>query len=124
MGTPVENGRLLYRLVAQAETLQRDFQEYDKVNNVSRIGNALYLTVQAADYLHTMQRAVKYPDDAGAYTAHAKSELSRILALALRECVANDWDFMEVLSEGVEYETDTLTERGPETAKFLEEREK
>ena len=51
---------------------------------------------------------VREPGDAGpkVYRVHARTELSRILALALRECEQWGWDFFEVISEGVEYELD------------------
>lgn len=74
------------------------------------VSNGKYLIQQATDYTATWQQA-ELADDAdgaskGAYRAFARSELSRILAIAARECLRNNWSFEELLEEGIEYEED------------------
>ncbi len=77
------------------------FRDLD-VENAILASNANYIALQASEYHQVMLRAAEAQDPG--FLAFAKSELSRILAIAMRECIANNWDFIEVLSEGVQYE--------------------
>ena len=84
----------------------------DQFDELPNRGNApvnpAYLALQASEYLQALDTFEKHEDRA--WRAQAKSELSRVLAIALRECTVHNWDFLEVLSEGVEYERDVLKE--------------
>ena len=101
-------------LFLRAQELQRFFSGLAASEETAYVGNARYIRQQAGDYAHTMELGyaeklrVREPGDAGpkVYRVHARTELSRILALALRECEQWGWDFFEVISEGVEYELD------------------
>ena len=97
--------------------LQKFFFGLAKSEKTEVIGNALYIRQQAGDYAHTLElmyqnihmNRTSPGQPLGvdpAYRVHARTELSRILALALRECEHWGWDFFEAISEGVEYELD------------------
>lgn len=117
--SPLNTMRLLQWAEQEARVNNSKFMEFDRQNDAEVVGNAKYMVVQAVDY-HTSLEAAKGADEdhAPLYRAHAKSELSRVLALALRECTRWDWDFLEVLTEGVIYETDILKTRTADTAKY------
>ena len=101
-------------LFLRAQELQRFFSGLAPSEETAYVGNARYIRQQAGDYAHTMELAYAAElrerglpmVSARAYHAHAKTELSRVLALALRECEHWGWDLFEVISEGVEYELD------------------
>lgn len=125
MRTPIETHRLLTRLTDWAEVNDRTIKGFD-AENVARgiplgTGNAAYIVAQAKDYHETLlKKAAGEPEDAAGYRAHARSEAGRILALLLRECLRHNWDFLDVLHEGVEYEDEVVRTRTAASAKYLQ----
>ena len=98
-------------LKERASKCQEYFTSIDESEyyNGPSVGNALYIRQQAEDYLRVQQSMQWAEDDfKRVYGAYASSELSRILALALRECIVNDWNFVSLLEDGVEYEEDVI----------------
>jgi hypothetical protein len=93
-------------LKSRAKQCQAFFKTLDDENYQSAgLANAAYIVSQAQDYFNTVDDARAAPtEDHNLYIAHAASDMARILALCLRECLVHDWDFMTLLSEGVEYE--------------------
>lgn len=107
----------LETILLVCEDNQCGFRALDE-QNVGRTrgpitSNAAYILQQAQNYVTTREMlADEYgaADDRGirALQVHSRSDLSRIAALVVRECGANGWDFLEVLTEGVAYEMDVL----------------
>ena len=100
-------------LERRARILQRKFDIFDKANGFQGTGNSAYIVAQAKDYRRSV---IVLSGQEG--RAHARSEMSRILALALRECLRQGWDFEEVMQEGLQYEWEIADERGPESSKI------
>lgn len=102
--TPLVLFRTLRALESTSAINQQFFESID-VNDFGKsigIGNAAYIKKQAEEYLAIVDR--NNSDDTAAM-AFARSELSRILAIILRECMRLEFDFITALKEGVEYET-------------------
>jgi hypothetical protein len=59
------------------------------------------------DYLHSEKLADRHKGDA-AYKAHVRSDISRIVALLHRQSLLHGFDFVELLNEGIEYETSVV----------------
>ena len=74
-------------------------------NNRAARGNAKYLALQASEYLNAMTSAIGAGNDNKAELAFAMSDLARVLAIAMRECIAQGWDFIGLLVDGMEYES-------------------
>jgi len=84
-----------------------DNREYDTPSK----SNVKYLEVQLSEYRTAIEKGEGTPEEDALnplYNVFAKSEMSRILAIILRECIIHGWDFDEVLSEGVEYEDSVI----------------
>lgn len=121
--SPNQTHRILQGLEIRSAHNDRTIKGWD-LENVARgitlgTGNARYIIVQAKDYLDTLERAAADAEHANAYKAHARSEMSRILALCVRECLRHEWDFLDVIAEGVEYETVVVATRTAESAKYF-----
>lgn len=99
-----------------------DAESVQQYGIAPKTGNALYISIQARDYLTTMEKAALASDEreVKAYGAHARSEMSRILALCQRECLRNGWDFIQTLQEGVEYETEVVRTRTAADSKYIQ----
>lgn len=118
---PNEIYRLWRMLEASSRSSDLKFVELDRAvaNNGPVSTNHRYLVSQAADYMEAIEASVGAElDGRQPYKAFAKSEMSRFLAIALRECTRQGWDFLEVLQEGVVYEADIAAVRTVETARY------
>ncbi len=109
-------------LLRRAQRLERFFCGLDEAHGRDGTGNAAYIVQQAQNYLTALRRIARADDEkwvqpewlpdgsqketpaSELFLVHASSELSRILAIALRECIAHGWDFDTLLADGVEYE--------------------
>lgn len=119
--SPNELYRTWRLLEASARTSDLKFAELDlAVANSGPVStNHRYLVSQAADYMEAIEASVgAEADGRQPYKALAKSEMSRFLAIAIRECLRQGWDFLEVLQEGVVYEADIASVRTVETARY------
>ena len=105
MLTPLEVHRILTQLTIASKKNQAYFAEIDvdEYGVTPAEGNAAYLETQFKEY----RAALTFEGDR-AGEAFAMTEMSRILAICLRECIRMDWDFIQVLRDGVDYETDTV----------------
>lgn len=123
--SPNETHRILSGLERQSAHNDRTILGWDIENVIRGItygtGNARYIIVQANDYLETLEQAALTEDGLKdkAYMAHARSEMGRVLALCVRECLRHQWDLLDVLTEGVEYETEVVATRTAESAKYF-----
>jgi hypothetical protein len=86
---------------------QRFFKKlYEPLGPLGVASNAAYILKQAEEYRDAMQRAGSYPEDSALYLTYAKTDLSRILALILRDCQEHGWSLFDLLQDGIEYERD------------------
>lgn len=101
---------------------QKEFKRIDESKGVdTSIDSSKYLRQQANDLVVCFERFVETKDVA--YLLFARSELERILALAMRLSIEHKWDFIEMLKDGVEYEEAVLEDirvgtRKRDTAKW------
>jgi len=101
----VDAGRRLNYLRHRAKANQAFFAGIDAEHYGvgASVGNAEYVVSQAKDYLIAERWLSEEPGEP-AYRAHVRSDISRILAILHRQSIAHGFDFIELLSEGVEYE--------------------
>lgn len=103
--TPNELHRTLNALTYRAKANQEFFEGID-TNHYGKsvaVGNAVYAVQQAIDWAKTEELG-HASEEKGAYLAHARSDMSRILAIIHRQATARGLDVVELLAEGVEYE--------------------
>lgn len=103
---------------------QKEFKAIDEAKGIdSTVDSSRYLLQQAKDLVECVNKWDETKDEA--YRIFARTELERILALALRMSIENKWDFFDMLSDGVEYEEEVLNDiregrRKRDTAKWAD----
>ena len=88
---------------------QSSFKKIDESKGVDTSeDSSRYLQQQAKDLVVCIDRWLETKDET--YLTFARTELERILALSMRLCIANQWDFSQLLVDGCEYEEQVLLE--------------
>ena len=119
--TPNELYRIWRLLEASARLSDEKFMKLDAAlaDNGPISSNHRYLVSQAADYMEAIEASAGAEHDGRQpYRALARSEMSRFLAIALREGARQGWSFLDVLHDGVVYEADIVAVRTVETARY------
>ena len=101
---------------------QSSFKKIDENKGVDTLeDSSKYLQSQADDLVNCFDKWLESKDET--YLLFARTELERILALAMRLCIANQWNFSQLIVDGCEYEEQVLLEiekgkRKRDTAKW------